>query len=555
MKRLAILLCCVLMLFGMTASAQSSNPDVLVWSLVGGDISTLNGALATDGNSITVIGALYDGLFKVNPDSGLPEPNLATWEVSEDGLVYTFTMNEDAKWSDGEPITAKDVKFTYDAIVSDKVQSPRKSDMASIKSVEAPDDATVVITLNKATCTIWGNGFGSLTPLPSHLYKADLSDFMTSDLNLAPTAVSGPYLFDERKAGEYVRLKANPDYWNGAPKIPSLLFRIVADSTTLNQSLQTNTVDYAFMYPDQLDQLQEQERFNTFLYPNANSPIVIMNFQDPEKGQNAYDDKGNPNTLVPNKFFSDLKVRQAVAMGYDKEALAKTLGENAGSVPLTGPIVPSFWNTYDMSSVKPWEYNPEKAKALLAEAGWTDSDGDGILDKDGVKFEVDLIYSKLVDLWGNAALIMQDQLGQIGIKINIIEQEWSAYLSNVLLPGKYNITIVGFGGGTEVDGIAYNLLYSKNVVLGGGGFNLSGYVNPKMDELLDEARTVPGCDVAERNKLYTQIQQIAHDDVPYDWLVSTTQVNVLNKRVLDATIGQWEGGVIPKGITGWGLEQ
>ncbi len=554
MKRFAVLICCLLMMVGMTASAQNSNPDVLIWSLTGGDISTLNNALATDGSSLTVIGTLFDGLFKLNPDTGLPEPDLATWTISDDGLVYTFTINPDANWSDGEPITAADVKFTYDAIMSDTVQSPRKGDVSAIKSVEAKDDKTVVITLNAPNCTIWGNGFNPLAPLPSHMYKSDFSDFMESPLNLAPTVVSGPYMFDEHKAGEYVRLKANPDYFGGAPKIPSLLFRIVADTTTLNQALQTNTVDYAFMYPDQLEQLQEQERFNTFLFPNANAPIVVMNYQDPDQAQNAYDDKGNPNTLVPNKFFGDKRVRQAIAMGYDKEALAQTLGENSGSVPLTGPIVPAFWSTYDVSSVKPWEYNPEKAKELLAEAGWTDSDGDGILDKDGVKFEVDLIYSKLVDLWGNAALVMQDQLGQIGIKINIVEQEWSAYLSNVLLPGKFNISIVGFGG-SEVDGIAYSLLHSKNLILGGGGFNISGYINLEMDKLLDEARTVPGCGVEDRSKLYTQIQQIAHDDVAYDWLVSTTQVNVLNKRVLDATIGQWDGGLVPKGITGWGLEQ
>lgn len=553
MKRLAVLLLSVLMLVGITASAQS-NPDVLVWSLVGGDISTLNTALATDGNSITVIGALFDGLFKVDPDTGLPQPNLASWTVSDDGLVYTFTLI-DAKWSDGTPITSKDVKFTYDAITSDVVESPRKSDMASIASVETPDDKTVVITLNTATCTIWGNGFGSLVPLPSHKFAADFSDFMTSDFNLNPDVVSGPYKFEERQPGEFVRVTANPDYHGGAPKIPSLLFRIVADSTTINQALQTNTVDYAFMYPDQLEQLQDQENYNTFLYPNANAPIVVMNYQDPEQAQNGYDEDGNLNELVPNQFFSDIRVRQAVAMGYDKVALAQTLGENAGSVPLTGPIVPSFWGTYDLSSVTPWEYNPEKAKELLAEAGWVDSDNDGILDKDGVKFEVDLVYSKLVDLWGNAALIMQDQLGQIGIKINIIEQEWSAYLSNVLLPGKFNITIVGFGGGTEVDGIAYNLLYSKNLILGGGGFNISGYINPEIDTLLDEARTIPGCDVAARNELYTQIQQIAHDDVPYDWLVSTTQVNVLNNRVEGAYIGQWEGGTIPKSVVGWGLAQ
>lgn len=549
MKRLGLLMCLVLVAIVIPASAQSS--DTLIWSLLG-DITTLNPALATDGNSLWVISALYDGLYQSNPDTGIPEPGLATWKVSEDGLTYTFILKDGIQWSDGTPITAKDAKFTYDAIISDKVESPRKGDMTPIQSVEAVDDKTLVVTLKEANCTIWGNAFTAFIPMPAHKYAADFSDFMDSPFNTAPEAVSGRYLFDERSAGEFVRLKANPNYYAGEPKIPNLLYRIVADATVLNQSLQTNTVDYAFMYPDQLEQLSERERFNTFLYPNPNAPIVIMNWQDPDQAQNAYDDQGNPNKLVPNKFFGDVRVRQAVAMGYDKEALALSQGENAGSVPLSGPVVPSYYGSYDMSDIAPWPYDPEKAKALLAEAGWTDSDGDGVLDKDGVKFEVDLVYSKLVDLWGNAALIMQDQLGQIGIKINVIEQEWSAYLGNMLLPGKFNLTIVGFGGTQEVDSIAYNLLHSKNLILGGGGFNISGYVNPKMDELLDQARVLPGCDLGERNKLYHEMQQLAHDDVAYDWLVSTTQVHVLNNRATDTYIGQWDA-LIPLSFSAWGL--
>jgi peptide/nickel transport system substrate-binding protein len=306
------------------------------------------------------------------------------------------------------------------------------------------------------------------------------------------------------------------------------------------------------MYPDQLEQLVPQDIFNTFLYPNANSPIVIMNQQDPASYQAAYDEEGNLNELVPNPFFADVRVRQAIAMGYDKAALALTQGENAGSVPLTGPIVPSFYGAYDMSDLSYWEYNPERAAELLDEAGWV-LGADGVREKDGVRFEIDLVYSKLVDLWGNAALIMQDQLGQIGIKINIVEQEWSAYLGNVLLPGNFNITIVGFGGGTEVDGIAYNLLYSKNVVPGGGGFNLASYINPEMDRLLDEARTLPGCDTAARYELYREVQRIALEDVAYDWLVSTTQVHVLNGRVTDAYIGQWSASLPGADMLSWGL--
>jgi peptide/nickel transport system substrate-binding protein len=557
MKRYVFLFCLLLALMPALAPAQGSpnaqSSDAFVYSFAGGDISTFNPALLTDQASGIVSAAVFDGLFVPDPNTGLPTPDLATWEVSEDGLKYTFTLKEGVVWSDGTPITSQDAKFTYDAIMSDQVESPRKADMASIASIDIVDDRTFVVTLNAPNCTIWGNAFASLIPLPSHKFAADFSDFMTSDFNTAPDIASGPYIFEERSAGEYVRLKANPTYFLGQPKIPTFILRIIADPATVNQALQTATIDYAFMYPDQLEQLQEKDMFNTFLYPNNNTPMVLMNYQDPANPQPAYDENGNLNTLVPNKFFADTRVRQAVAMGYDKQALTLTLGENSGSEPLTGPVTPAFYSAYDMSSVQPWPYDPEQAKQLLEEAGWVDTNGNGIRDKDGVEFEVDLAYSPLVDLWGNIAAVLQDQLGQIGIKVNVNSMEWSAYLSEVLLPEKYDMTIVGFGGGTEVDGIAYNLLYSKNAIPN-GGFNLVSYVNPEMDKLLDEARTLPGCPVPERAKLYQQIQQIAHDDVPYDWTVSTTQVHVLNKRVIDAFIGQWDAQP-PHSIYGWGLAQ
>lgn len=545
-KLLVLVLCLVL-----TASASAQSSDTLIWSLVGGDISTLNPILAADGNSLNVISAIYEDLFRTNPETGLPEPGLTSWTISEDGLEYTFTIREDAQWSDGTPITSADVKFTYDAISSDLVESPRKQDIGTIASIDIVDDKTFVVRLAEPDCTVWGSAFGVLDPLPAHKFAPDFSDFMTSPMNTAPDVGSGPYLFDERSAGEFVRLRANPTYYGGVPNIPYVVYRVVADPATLNQALQTGTVDYGFMYPDQFEQLTDRDRFNNFIYPNANSPIVIMNFQDRSNLQNAYDAEGNPNQLTPNRFFGDVRVRQAVAMGYDKLALAMTQGELAQSVPLTGPIVPAFYGAYDMSDLPYWEYNPARAAELLEEAGWV-MGSDGVRVKDGLRFEVDLVYSKLVDLWGNAALIMQDQLGQIGIKINIIEQEWSAYLGNVLLPGDYDITVVGFGGGTEVDGIAYNLLHSKNVILGGGGFNLAGYVNPRMDELLDRARRLPGCSVEDRYQIYREVQQIALNDVAYDWLVSTTQVNVLNPRIENAFIGQWSSPPNWE-IVSWGI--
>ena len=346
MKRFALLFCLLLALMPALSVAHGSpeaqSADALVWSFAGGDISTINPALATDQVSIYATGAVYADLFIADPITGLPTPGLAEWEISEDDLQYTFTLKEGVVWSDGTPITSADAKFTYDAIMSDLVESPRKADMASIAGIEIVDDRTFVVTLNEPNCTIWGNAFASLIPLPAHKYAADFSDFMTSDFNLAPDIGSGQYLYEERSSGEYVRFKANPLYYLGEPKIPTFIIRILADPATVNQALQTATIDYAFMYPDQLEQLGEQEMFNTFLYPNVNAPMVLMNYQDPENPQPAYDEEGNPNTLVPNKFFADIRVRQAVAMGYDKAALALTLGENSGSEPLTGPVTPAF---------------------------------------------------------------------------------------------------------------------------------------------------------------------------------------------------------------------
>lgn len=527
------------------SSAQSS--ETLVWTLVGGDITTLNWALITDGNSFSVAGLTTAGLFRADPDTGLPTPELATWEVSEDGLTYTFTL-VDAAWSDGTPITANDVKFSYDAITNDVVASARKADVGAITSLEVVDDKTFIATVAAPNCTIWGNAFGALRPLPAHKFAADFSDFNDNAWNTAPDVVSGPYKFADRSAGEFIRLEVNENYFLGASRIPSVVFRILADPPTVNQALQTAEVDYAFMYPDQLAQIPDQTPFNTFLYPNNNTPLLALNWQDPENPIGKYDADGNPVELTPNKFFSDLRVRQAVAMGYDKAAIALTQGEEAGSVPLTGPVTPAFYGAYDMSAIEPWPYDPETAANLLEQAGWVDSDGDGIREKDGVVFEVDLVYSPLVDLWANIATVAQDQLGDIGIKVNVSTMEWSAYLENVVLPYTFDMTIVGFGGGTEIDGIAYNILHSKNISPT-QGFNFTSYYNPRMDELLETARTLPGCAVEEREALYQELQQIAHDDVAYDFTVSTTQVHVLNRRVIDARWGQWNFSPIIE----WGL--
>ena len=544
MKRSAILLAVILFIMVPAVLAQD-NSDVLLRSTA--NPTTLSPVLYADTESFDLISFLFEGLFEADPQTAEPMPALTTWEVSEDGLTYTFTIDADAEWSDGTPITSNDVLFTYNAIINDAVAAPFKGQVALISDLSVVDDKTFVVTLSQPNCTIWGSAFEALTPIPAHMYSEDFSEFMANPFNSQPTVTSGPYVWAETRPDEFIRMSANENYYRGAPQIPTVINRVIADSAVQNQALQSGEVDYATMFPDQLEQLGDQSHLNVFVFPVNSTPMLVMNWADPENPQPAYDEAGNLIEQAPNRFFSDVRVRQAVAMGYDKAAIMGTLGPNGGYL-LSGPITPSFG--WVESDVEPWPYDPEAAAALLDEAGWIMNEETGIREKDGVPFEVTLVYPPIVDLYSNIALVAQDQLGQIGIQINVESQEVSAYLSNVLLPQQYDMTVVGFGGGLEVDGIAYNTLLSQNDIPG-AGFNIGSYVNPEMDELLNQGRSLVGCSTEERAEIYRQIQQIAHDDVAYDYTVGTNQVHVMNARVTGFEPGPWNPYV---NIEQWSIE-
>ncbi|MBN1966071.1 MAG: peptide-binding protein, partial [Anaerolineae bacterium] len=192
------------------------------------------------------------------------------------------------------------------------------------------------------------------------------------------------------------------------------------------------------------------------------------------------------------------------------------------------------------TDLTPWPYDPERALELLAEAGWTDSDGDGILDRDGEPFAFEILSSPLTDLWENIALVAQDQLSQLGMDVTVTTLEWGAFINDRLLPQQFDALVVGFGGGTIPDpsAIAYPIMHSSNDIPG-SGFNMTSYVNLEVDALLDEGRTVPGCSIEDRTPIYWEIQRITQEEVAYDFTVSPSQVHVMNARVQNFDPGPW----------------
>ncbi len=548
-KALVILVIAMLVVPLTTALGQGGAEETFQYSSTY-DMTTLNPILMTDGGSFAVSQFVWAGLFNVDPMTGLPVPGLASWEISEDGLTYTFTIRDDANWSDGTPITAQDVKFTYEAVASPLVESPRKSDIQSIAAVNIIDDKTFEVVLSQVNCTIWNNLAAALnTPLPSHKYAADFSDIMTSDFNLNPDIASGPYILEEHMPDEYTRLVANPSYYLGAPQIPYVVVRVLPDTAIQNQALMAGEVDYAFMYPDELAQLPSLDGLNTYSFALHNTPILALNWADPANPMPAWDENGNRVEQAPHPILSDIRVRQAIAMGYDKDAILATLGEGNG-VRLISSVIPTITWAFN-TELTPWPYDPERAAALLAEAGWADTDGDGILDKDGQPLKLEILSSPLISLWENIALVAQDQLSQLGMDVTVTTLEWGAFINDRLLPQNFDMLVVGFGGGTppDPDAIASPLMYSHNDIPG-SGFNMTSYVNETVDELLEQGRTVPGCSVEDRTPIYWEMQRITQEEVAYDFTVNPNQVNILSARLQTGEPGPWDPWDL-QGIHNW----
>jgi len=216
MKRYTILLSICLLIIVPGVFAQS-NGDTLLRDEIG-NVTTLNPALITDTSSNDIAAFIWENLFKTDPQTAEPQPGMTSWKISDDGLTYTFTIRDDANWSDGTPITSQDVEFTYKAIINDAVQSPYKGDMALISDFKVIDDKNFAITLSQVNCTVWGTTFGELRPIPAKAFAADYSDFNTSAFNTAPTITSGPYMWSETKPDEYIRLVANPNYYLVRPR-------------------------------------------------------------------------------------------------------------------------------------------------------------------------------------------------------------------------------------------------------------------------------------------------------------------------------------------------
>lgn len=530
MKQLLVVL---VALFCFGAVAAQDAPTTLA-TVIGNDIENFNTVTQSLAASSTAQSFLFPAIFDVDIDSGLPtDTGLTTWTVSEDGLIYTFTIRDDANWSDGTPITANDVKFTFDAIARPDVETIRKGFIENISELNVIDEKTFEIVLGAPDCNIWGNL--STRIMPAHKFAADYSDFISSDFNNAPDISGGPYILDEWAPDEFVRFTANPTYYNGEPQIDTLVLQVMPDPAVVAQALIAGEVDYSGVTADALAQVEGQPNINLLTTKVNYVQFLALNLGDPQNPASAYDEAGNPVEQAANPLFSDVRVRQAIAMGWDKDAVIEI--KPAGTSRMVGSIPPSITWAYN-NDVAPYSYDPEAAGALLDEAGWTLNDA-GTREKDGVPFEFELGYIAGNNNSDEIAVIIQDQLGQIGIQVNLLSMEAGAMISTRAYPQTFDAIILGATWDTPEPQVLTNLFLNSHQDIVNAGFNFASYVNPAMDELLAQAGSVGDCSAEARAPLYQEIQEIIHDEVPYDFISDATAYHAFSTRVQGVVAGNW----------------
>ena len=461
--------------------------DALVVGSIG-EPSTLIPILASDTASRDVASQIYNGLIRYDKNLNLEGDLAESWQVSRDGLTITFHLRRGVKWHDGHPFTSRDVLFTYMVTVDPKTPTAYAEDFKQVKKAEAPDPYTFRVTYAKPFAPALESWGASI--LPAHLLEN--KDITKSELARQPVG-TGPYRFKEWLPGQQVVLESYHDYFEGRPYIDRYVYRIIPDSSTMYLELKSGGLDMMGLSPVQYQRQTNTPdflaRFNKYRYPASAYTYLGYNLRHP--------------------LFRDRRVRQAITSAINKEEIIQGVLFGMGQVA-HGPYKPGTW-AYN-KDVKDFGYDPVRARRLLAEAGWKERNGDGILMKEGKPFSFTILTNQGNDLREKTALIIQQRLRDVGIEVKFRKIEWASFLKNFIDKGDFEAIILGWTIGQDPD--LFDVWHSSKT--GPKELNFVGYKNAEVDRLIEEGRGT--FDKERRRRCYLRIQEILAEDQPYTFL-------------------------------------
>ena len=475
--------------------------------------------------SETVIRNFADGLITRDTTSGthLELAESMTWL---DDVTLEVVLREGVLFHDGTPLTAADVAYTFNRLIEENAieypephTSPRKGLIAPLVSVEQIDDSTVQMHFSGP----WPPAMQLLVH-QQIIPQSYLEEVGTEGYINAPIG-TGPFRFVSANAGlEEIVLERFDDYYGGAPDLPpvgpacvaGVIFRVIPEASTRIAALLAGEVDIIQVVPpDLIATLEADPNVQVLTTPGTQPKWIELNVNQPP--------------------FDDVRVRQALNYAIDKDLLIETI-YGGRAVALPGPLSP--YNNFVNQSLAPYPYDPDQALALLEEAGWSDSDGDGVLDRDGqpLAFTLDTLEE-----WRNLAEAIATQLQGLGINATVRFWEYSVVQPQLLAGEReFHLPLSKNGerqaylddwGDSAFDPVGHFEAKWHGLVEGSpyGRGNFSGYNNERVNELIQQGETV--ADPAERQAIYDEAQQLVYDEVPAVFLILPEEVEAASVAV------------------------
>lgn len=457
---------------------------------------------------------IFEPLMVYDFDEVKLKPHLAErCEISSDGLEITFHLREDIHFSDGVPITADDVVFTYQTITDPNIDAANLANMyVDVNRVEKVSDRIVKFYMKRPyfkaleVCSFWDIGI-----YPKHIYQ--FKDAKQFNQRVSDPVGSGPYIFERWDVGRQIVLRRNENYWGPKPHIQKVVYRFITNPIAAIQALKAHQVDLVVIHdPGQFADLVADKEFN--------KEFDCLPYWAP--GDPFYYIGWNEDT----PFFSDIRVRLAMTLTINREQIASELLKGYGEIT-TGPYF--IKGTQYDSNILPWPYDPEMAKKLLDKAGWIDRNGDGVREKDGVVFSFKFNYAAGDSLYTPLSTFLKDELAKVGVEVIPDPLEWSVLLPKIT-DRQFEAMVMGWGGDIVEDN--YQIFHSSQV--GNRGSNYVGFKNAQADELLEQIRRT--LNPAQRDVLCHRLHRLIYEQQPYTFLFARPIFRAVDKRFQNVNI-------------------
>jgi len=483
--------CQLLQAFPMQSATKKGGTVILGES---GDISTVNGLLTRDYPTAFITGAIFESLIGLSPVDGQIVPGLAdSWDISADALTYTFHLNTKAAWHDGVDFTADDVQFSFDAVRDPNTGSAYRTIFNdAITSYRAVDPDTFEIVARDKLVTFMFEGPGSVTIMPKHIWESvgfESWSFDEGSTGKDPSRVvgTGPFKFKEWVQGDHATVVRNDAYYDLVPNIDEFTIQVQPNTDSSVLALQNGDIDIMqIIPPEQTEAVQNTPGRKVDIYNFYEYTAYMFNL-DPEQ----------------TTLFTDPAVRQALFYAVDRESITRNifLGYGETAVGVHPPLSPA----YAPDRLTPsYGYDPEKAKVLLASAGWTDSNNDGVVEKDGQKLAFDLSYAGGATVVDQLVSYLKEAWSAIGVDM---EPRSTTALLDDLESHSFQMALLALP--LSSDG-SQTINYSCSAY--DNGFNFMKFCNQEWDSLDDQQRRE--FDPAKRRELLIQQSQIVWDQQP-----------------------------------------